>query len=208
MTARPVYENWRDQHGNTNGVVNMPTATHPRMLNQVENLHVMARRQSVPQDALPRNGHYQAPNSFQHGHISTSPNFVHDHQRTNSSISEPSYEHMTGNLCAIAGDLFNAVEKSHDTFAHAVVALHAQCENLLNTARTLYRNDDPKPKAAIEALVGAVTSIMPLIDEQKALAAETEVAKQGAIVSMQAAGLGYMAHSWQGTAPSDSSGSH
>ena len=211
MTARPVYENWRDQHCNLNGAVNIPTAMQTRTSNQAENHHVMARRQSFPHDVLPRNGNYQVSNTFQRGPIPNLPIPAHEpghnHQRDDSSTSEPSYERMTGNLCAIAGDLFSTVEKSHDAFAHAVVTLHAQCENLLGTARTLYRDNDPKPRAAIEALVGAVTAIMPLIDEQKAMAIETDEVKQRATESMQAAGLGYMAYSWQATAPSDCSGS-
>jgi len=88
-----------------------------------------------------------------------------------------------------------------------VVTLHAQCESLLKQAQNLYREIDPKPKACIETLVSAVSAIMPLIDQQKVMAAETEDAKQGIIENMKGAGLGYMARSWQ-TAPSDSSGTN
>ena len=212
MTARPVYENWRDQHGNYGlgvNMPNMPTAMQTRISHQIENLHEMARKQSTPYLGHPPNGKYQAPNSVHRGQPPISPTFVREatdpHPSAYSSTPEVSYERMTGNLCTLAGDLYHVIDKSHDSFAQAVVTLHAQCESLLKQAQNLYRANDPKPKACIETLVGAVSAIMPLIDQQKVMAAETEDAKHGVVENMKGAGLGYMARSWQ-TARSDSGG--
>lgn len=206
MTARPVYENWRD---NVGPGPNMPFIMHTRISNPVGNFHDMASVQVSQYNGQHSNGHYPLPNNIHREQVPMSPNFVHrpgnQHQRSHSDASEVSYERITGSLCTLAGNLYSVVDKSHDTYAQAVVTLHAQCESLLKQAQNLYRETDPKPKACIETLVSAVSAIMPLIDQQKVMAAETEDAKQGIIESMKGAGLGYMARSWQ-TAPSDSSG--
>jgi len=211
MTARPVYENWRDQHGNLGVGPNMPSIMQTRMLNPVGSFHDMAAVQAAQYNGQHSKEHYLPPNDIQHEQVPMSPNFVHKpsthHQRSHSDASDVSYERITGSLCALAGDLYSVVDKSHDTYAQAVVTLHAQCESLLKQAQNLYREIDPKPKACIETLVSAVSAIMPLIDQQKVMAAETEDAKQGIIENMKGAGLGYMARSWQ-TAPSDSSGTN
>ncbi len=209
MTTRPVYENWRDQHGNVGVGLNMPSMMQTRISNPVDNFHGKAVVQPTQHNGPHLNGHRQAPNTMHREKSPMSPNIAHKpvnhHQRSNPSASEVGYERITGNLCTLAGDLYSVVDKSHDTFAQAVVTLHAQCESLLKQAQNLYRETDPKPKACIETLVGAVSAIMPLIDQQKVMAAETEEAKQGIIDNMKGAGLGYMARSWQ-AAPSDSSG--
>lgn len=208
MTARPVYENWRDQHGNLAVGPNMPSMMQTRMLNPGGNFHDMAAVQAAQHNGHQSNEHHLPPNNIQREQVPVSPNFVPNatthHQRSHSDASEASYERITGSLCALAGDLYSVVDKSHDTYAQAVVTLHAQCESLLKQAQNLYRDTDPKPKACIETLVNAVSAIMPLIDQQKVMAAETEEAKQGIVENMKGAGLGYMAHSWQ-AAPSESS---
>ena len=207
MTARPVYENWRDQHGNPGVGPNMSTMMHGPIHSLSENFHNMAGAQNVQPDGQPQEIRDHSANG-QRERLSFPPNFVHqpanNHPHAQSFPLSTSYQNMAGNLCSLVGDLYSVVDKSHDTFAQAVVTLHAQCEALLKQAQTLYRDADPKPKASIETLVSAVSAMMPLIDQQKRMAAETEDAKRSMVEKMERDGLGHMVRSWQ-SRPSTSS---
>ena len=207
MNAHAFYGPRRDQHGNYGMGPIMPPVMHGPIYNPKENFDNMIRAQNVHSDGQFQNTHDQFSNG-QREQSPFPPNAIRQsndhHPHGKSSASDIGYERVTGNLCTLAGDLYSVVDKSHDTFAQAVVTLHAQCEALLKQAQNLYREADPKPKASIETLVGAVSAMMPLIDQQKRMAAETEDAKHGIIQSMNGAGLGYMARSWQ--APPSTSG--